>query len=268
MIGVFDSGFGGLSIFKDIEVALPQYDYIYLGDNARAPYGNYDQETIYQYTRQAVDYLFDQGCDLIILACNTASAGALRRIQQSYLPGKYPGKNVLGVIRPLAEEVSQITKNKIVAVMGTISTVRSKTYIEEFLEQDSSIEVIQQACPLLVPLIEKSWEAKPEMDILVKEYVSGLKDEQPDIVVLGCTHYSWVHDLIQKHFGKQTKVLDSGPIVAKKLVDYLARHSQLVTEVKGKPKRFFLTTNSAKAFDQAAEKFLGRQIKAKQVQII
>ncbi|MBT6691572.1 glutamate racemase [Candidatus Parcubacteria bacterium] len=268
MIGVFDSGFGGLTIFKDIETSLPQYNYIYLGDNARAPYGNSDQETIYEYTKQAVDYLFGQGCNLIILACNTASAGALRRIQQEHLPDKYPGKNVLGVIRPLVEEVSQMTKNKIVAVMGTLSTVKSRTYIEEFLEQDGSIDVMQQACPLLVPLIEKSWENRPEVDLLIREYVAELKDRKPDIVVLGCTHYGFVHDLIQEHFGKRTRVLDSGVIVAKKLADYLKKHYDLVPMAKGKPKRIFLTTNSRKIFDQAAEKFLGRQIKSKKVKII
>lgn len=268
MIGVFDSGVGGLTIFKNIEAALPDYDYIYLGDNARAPYGHHDQEVIYQYTKQAVDYLFAQGCDLIILACNTASAGALRRIQQEHLPGRYPGKNVLGVIRPLVEEVSQITKNKIVAVMGTLSTVRSNTYIEEFFEQDSSIRVAQQACPLLVPLIERSWEDRPEMEMLVREYVVGLKDERPDTVVLGCTHYGWVQDLIQKYFGAETRVVNSGPVVARKLADYLDRHSDMVAKAKSRANRIFLTTNSAETFDKAAEKFLGRKIRSKRVNIV
>jgi glutamate racemase len=267
MIGIFDSGFGGLTVFKEIEKELPHYDYIYLGDNVRAPYGNCSQEKIYEYTRQAVDYLFAQGCDLVILACNTASAGALRKIQQGYLPGKYLGKNVLGVIRPIVEEVSQLTKNKKVAVLGTLSTVRSKTYLAEFKNHDEAIEVIQQACPLLVPLIEKSWEDRPEMELLIREYVADIKEAQPDILVLGCTHYGWVQGLIEKHLGPEIKVLEGGPIVAKKLKEYLKKHTALVKEASGKPKRVFLTTGSSQDFAKAAEKFLGRKIEAKTVKL-
>lgn len=267
MIGIFDSGFGGLTVFKEIEKELPNHDYIYLGDNARAPYGNCSQDQIYEYTKQAVDYLFAQGCDLIILACNTASAGALRKIQQGYLPGKYLGKNVLGVIRPIVEEVSQLTKNKKVAVMGTLSTVRSKTYLAEFKGQDENIKVIQQACPLLVPLIEKSWEERPEMELLIREYVADLKDEKPDIVVLGCTHYGWVQRLIEKHLGPDIKVLQGGPIVARKLKEYLTKHRALAKEAETKPRRIFLTTGSSQDFEKAAQKFLGRKIEAKTVKL-
>ena len=265
MIGIFDSGFGGLTVFKEIEKQLPNHDYIYLGDNKRAPYGNCNQGTIYEYTKQAVDYLFAQGCNLIILACNTASASALRRIQQEYLPVKYIGKNVLGVIRPIAEEISQLQSQR-VAVMGTISTVRSRAYIAEFKRQNPSIEVTQQACPLLVPLIEKSWEGKSETELVVKEHVADLQEAKPDTVVLGCTHYAWLHSLIQKHFGKKVKVLDCAPIIAKKLEEYLERHKGLVAKSK-KKKRIFLTTNSTEGFDKAAEKWLGRKIKSKKVEL-
>lgn len=261
MIGVFDSGYGGLTIFKYIEEKLPQYDYIYLGDNARAPYGDRSQEIIYEYTKQAIDYLFAQGCDLIILACNTASSMALRKIQQEYLPKHYPTKRVLGVIRPLAEAVGELAKNRVVAVMGTNSTIQSGAYINEFAEIDPNIKVIQQACPLLVPLIEESREDRPETKIVLTEYIRPLKQQSPDAVVLGCTHYGFLEDLIVGQFGQDSKVLNSGQIVAQKLTEYLDRHPDLVKK-SSTNKRVFLTTNSNKKFDQAAQKFLGRAIKS------
>lgn len=267
MIGVFDSGYGGLTIFKYIEERLPQYDYIYLGDNARAPYGDRSQDVIYQYTKEAVDYLFAQGCDLIVLACNTASSMALRKIQQEYLPKVYPGKRVLGVIRPLAEAVGELPQNRIVAVMGTNSTVESGAYINEFAEIDPNIKVIQQACPLLVPLIEDSREDQPETKVVLTEYVRPLKQQNPDVVVLGCTHYGFVEDLIKKYFGSEVNVLNSGQVVADKLADYLQRHEGLV-KVSDNPQRIFLTTNSSEKFDQAAEKFLGRSIKSKTIKLV
>ncbi|MDQ5938657.1 MAG: Glutamate racemase [Patescibacteria group bacterium] len=262
MIGVFDSGFGGLTIFKAIEKKLPQFDYIYLGDNARAPYGNHSQEVIYEYTRQAVDYLFQAGCDLIILACNTASSEALRKLQQEYVPKKYPGKNILGVIRPLAEAASLMTKNKVVAVMGTRSTVESKSYIKELQIQVRKIKVVQQACPLLVPLIEENWEKTPETKMILKKYIRPLKSHFPDTVILGCTHYGWLQKDIERYFGKNIKVLDSGKIVADKLAEYLLKHPEYAKKTKSKPKTIFLTTDDAKRFQDSAEKYLGRKIKA------
>ncbi|PLX25657.1 glutamate racemase [Candidatus Parcubacteria bacterium] len=264
MIGVFDSGYGGLTIFKYIEESLPDYDYIYLGDNARAPYGDHSQEIIYQYTKQAVDYLFAQGCDLIILACNTASAMALRKIQQKYLPKYYPGKKVLGVIRPLAEAVGQISNSSIIAVMGTNSTVESGTYINEFADISKSIKVVQQACPLLVPIIEESREDHPETELILKGYIEPLKKQNPDIVVLGCTHYGFLEGKIKKQFGKQTQVLNSGEVVAQKLSEYLEKHSILVKKSSDR-KRVFLTSNSSEKFDKAAQKFLGRTIKSQTI---
>ncbi|MBU1202511.1 glutamate racemase [Patescibacteria group bacterium] len=266
MIGVFDSGYGGLTIFKDIEKKLPQYDYIYLGDNARAPYGDKSQAVIFKYAKEAIDYLFSQGCSLIIFACNTASAMALRRIQQEYLPQKYPDKNVLGVIRPLAEAVGELSKNRKVAVMGTTSTIESKAYVHEFANLDPNIKVFQQACPLLVPLIEESREDQPETKMAVTEYVRPLKKENPDIVVLGCTHYGFLHDIIARNFGLEVKILDSGQVVADKLAEYLKRHSQYAKTSKD-PKRIFLTTNSSEKFNKAAEKFLGRKIESQTIKL-
>lgn len=267
MIGVFDSGFGGLTIFKEIEVKLPNYDYIYLGDNARAPYGNHSQEVIYEYTRQAVDYLFQAGCDLIILACNTASAEALRKLQQEYVPQKYSGKNVLGVIRPLAEAAAGITKNKIVGVMGTRSTVESRSYIKELKQHIKDIRVIQQACPLLVPLVEENWESHPATKIILKKYIEPLKNSQPDTIILACTHYGWLQSDIIRYFGKQIKVLDSGKIVSEKLVDYLQRHPEYVNPGKKRGQRIFLTTDNHQRFARAAQKYLGRKIKAKTINL-
>jgi glutamate racemase len=279
MIGVFDSGFGGLTIFKAIEKKLPQFDYVYLGDNARAPYGNHSQEVIYEYTLQAVDYLFGLGCDLIILACNTASAEALRKLQLEYLPAignaegvgqagipkKYPGKNILGVIRPLAEAASAVTKNKVIAVMGTRSTVESKSYLRELQVQDRKIKVVQQACPLLVPLIEENWEKAPETKMILKKYIRPLKSHFPDTVILGCTHYGWLQKDIQRYFGKNIKVLDSGQIVADKLVEYLLKHPEYAKIKQSKSKTIFLTTDDYKRFENSAEKYLGRKIKAEHI---
>lgn len=267
MIGIFDSGFGGLTIFKDIEKKLPNYDYIYLGDNARAPYGNHSQAIIYNYTREAIDYLFAGGCALVILACNTASAEALRKIQQEYLPQKHKSKNVLGVIRPLAEAASELTKNNIVAVMGTRSTVESGAYVRELKEQGKKIKVVQQACPLLVPLIEESMEKTPAAKMILKKYIRPLKNHHPDAVILGCTHYGWMQKDIQKYFGKKIRVLDSGRVTADKLAQYLTKHPEY-SHVRAKGKRIFLTTDSAERFDAAAKKFLGRTIKSKKINLI
>jgi glutamate racemase len=268
MIGIFDSGFGGLTIFKSIEKALPQYDYVYLGDNARTPYGNRSQEVIYEYAKQAVDFLFNQGCDLIILACNTTSAEALQKLQQHYLPKNYPDKNVLGVIRPLVEEAAITTKNNTVAVMGTRSTVESKSYIKELKKQDSKLKVIQQACPLLVPLIEENWEKRPETKMILKKYIRPLKNLQPDTVILGCTHYGWLQKDIQNYFGKRIKVLDSSKIVSDKLVIYLNKHTQFAQISKVKPpKRIFFTTESRAKFEASAQKYLGCKIKAEKIEL-
>ncbi len=267
MIGIFDSGFGGLTIFKEIEKTLPDYNYVYLGDNDRAPYGNSSQAVIFNQTKQAVDYLFNQGCFLIILACHTASAEALRKIQQEYLPSKWPGKNVLGVIRPLAEEASQLSNNKSIVVLGTNSTVESGAYIRELKEQDKALETVQRACPLLVPIVENSKEANPATKEILKEYIRELKGYQPDTVILGCTHYGWLTEQIQQEFGNQVLILNSGSVVANKLKNYLQRHSNMVKLAGSEVKRTFLTTGDSHIFDSAAEKFLGRIITSKKINL-
>ena len=275
MIGIFDSGYGGLSIFRDIEKKLPQHDYIYLGDNARAPYGDKSQKLIYKYSQEAVDYLFAKGCKLVIFACNTVSAVALRKLQQEYLPKKYPSaiglrarqkKNVLGVIRPLVEAVSELKKNSKIGIMATTSTVESNAYFNEFSNIDPSIRVVQQACPLLVPLIEESREQLPETNMIVTEYIRPLKKMNLDAVVLGCTHYGWLQEAINKSFGVEVNVLRSGQIIADKLADYINRHPEYDKPSK-KSQRFFLTTGDNQKFDKAAKKFLGRKIKSKIIKL-
>jgi len=266
MIGVFDSGYGGLSIFRDIEKRLPHYDYIYLGDNARAPYGDKSQKLIYKYSQEAVDYLFSKGCKLIIFACNTASAMALRKLQQEYLPSKYPGRNVLGVIRPLVEAYSDLEKKSKVGVMATTSTVESKAYVNEFLGVNSNIEVVQQACPLLVPLIEESRENMPETQIILTEYIKPLREANLDAVILGCTHYGFLQEMIERNFGSDVVILKSGQIIADKLAEYIARHLEY-DRPSEKPSRIFLTTNSSEKFDKAAQKFLGKKIKSKKIKL-
>ena len=268
MIGIFDSGFGGLSIFKEIETSLPNYDYIYLGDNKRAPYGYLEQGMIYQYVKEAVDYLFSCGVDLIILACNTASAKALRKLQQEYLPKKYPNKNVLGVIRPLAEVAALLSQNKKVAVIGTPSTIDSRAYINELKQQDKDLEIIQQACPMLVSLVEQSQERTISAQSAIKNYIQPLKNSQPDIVILGCTHYEFLQEEIRKNFHPNIMLLNSGQIVAQSLVNYLKRHPEFDQPTKDqKPYRLFLTTDDSQRFDQAATKFLGKQIKSQQINL-
>jgi glutamate racemase len=196
MIGIFDSGYGGLTVFKEIKKLLPQYSYIYLGDNLRAPYGGRSQEAVYQFTEQAVDFLFKQGCQLVIIACNTASAEALRKLQQEWLPKHYPNNHVLGVIRPVVEEAVKQSKSGKIGVVGTKATVESQSYVKELKKQKTDVEVVQQACPLLVPLVEEGWLKKPETRMIIKKCLRPLKDHQIDILILGCTHYP----LLMKEF--------------------------------------------------------------------
>jgi len=260
MIGVFDSGFGGLTIFKNIVRELPHYDYIYLGDNARAPYGNHSQKIINQYVQEAVDYLFSRGCQLVILACNTASVEALRQIQT-----KNPEKKVLGIIWPLAEAAAETSEHKKIAVLSTRATANSGYYNVKIAELDPGADVLSQACPLLVPLIEESYEKEPETESILKKYLWPVIDFEPDTVVLGCSHYELIRDLIVKNLPHYTKVLDSGKIVAQKLSSYLNRHTDLVSRGNGRIE--YLTTDSAERFEEKATKFFGEKIKAKQIKI-
>ncbi|OGY41280.1 MAG: glutamate racemase [Candidatus Buchananbacteria bacterium RBG_13_39_9] len=231
-IGVFDSGLGGLIILKEIIKKLPQYDYIYLGDNARTPYGNRSQEVIYKFTEQAVDFLFKQNCQLIIIACNTASAEALRKIQQEWLPRVMGNEyRVLGVIRPVVEQAVKVGKNKI-GVIGTKGTVASQSYIHEIAKLNSELEVLQQPCPLLVPLVEEGWQKSDVAKKVLRTYLKPLKLAKVDTLILGCTHYPILFKEIQGIMGPRTKVLHSGKIVADSLANYLQRHPEIESKLE------------------------------------
>ncbi len=265
MIGIFDSGFGGLTIFKHIVRVLPAYDYLYLGDNARAPYGNRSQETIYQFTIEAVDWLCKQGCTLVILACNTASAEALRKLQQEWLPKHYPDRRVLGVIRPVVEEAVKMTKGK-VGVVGTRATIASHAYERELKKLGPDVIVIPQACPLLVPLIEEGWAAKPETKRILRYYLRPLQ-QKVDTLILGCTHYPILLDEFVRKMGKRCRVIDPGSIVAEKLKDYLARHPEIESRLSKKSVVTFVTTDDPARFNQLGGQFFGQPIRGKKVQL-
>jgi glutamate racemase len=260
MIGVFDSGVGGLTVLKSLLKHLPNYDYIYLGDNARTPYGNKNKEEVYEYTRQAVDFLFKQGCDLIIVACNTASALALRKIQQEYLPKKYPGKKILGVVRPMAEAIAAAKQFKRAGVIGTKATIKSKIYPREIKALNPKLKTFCQSAPLLVPLIESGWNDEKEIKKTLEKYLRPLKKAKIDLLVLGCTHYPFLEKQICQIMGSGCKIYNSGEIVAKSLKDYLKRHEELTVIWHPKPKLIFYTTGGVGMFKILGDRFLGRKI--------
>ncbi|MCA0237126.1 MAG: glutamate racemase [Bacteroidetes bacterium] len=263
-IGVFDSGYGGLTVFRDIERRLPQYDYIYLGDNARAPYGPRDFETIYQYTLECVQHLFDMGCPLVILACNTASAKALRSIQQQDLPGMAPGLRVLGVIRPTAEVVGQYTQSREIGVLATRGTVLSESYVIEIAKSFPDIRVYQQACPMWVPLVENNEHNSPGADYFVQKYLDELLRQSPNIdtIVLGCTHYPLLINKMRKYLPDSIQVLSQGEIVAESLADYLHRHPEMETRCSKNGQVQYFTTESAADFEAKAAIFMEKPVKA------
>ena len=272
MIGVFDSGYGGLTILSRIRQLLPEYDYLYLGDNARAPYGTRSFDVIYEYTLQAVNYLHEQGCNLIILACNTASAKALRTIQQRDInPDKL---RVLGVIRPTVEVIPERTKNKHIGVLATPGTVASESYVIELLKQDPTLVVTQQACPMWVPLIESGEHLNAGADYFVEKYLTELLTRDPliDTIILGCTHYPLLQDKIEdflKRTNRQISVIAQGAIVANSLQDYLLRHPDIAERAKmgGKQTITYLTTESATKFAESASIFLSEPIKAQHIEL-
>ena len=260
MIGIFDSGFGGLSVMKEIVAMNPLYDYIYLGDTARVPYGSRSRETIYQFTTEAVDFLFDKGCDLIIIACNTASAEALRQIQINVLPLKYPGKRVLGVIVPALEEASAVTKNKRVGVLATESTVASRAFVSEMEKHNPEIQVFQNAAPLLVPIVEAGEQDSEVARIMVAKYLAPLLSENVDTVILGCTHYGHLESLIREACGLSVAVVSEGPIVARKLGEYLTRHPEIEAGLRKGGGRTFYTTDLSERFRTLGTSFYGQAI--------
>lgn len=260
-IGVFDSGFGGLTVLKELVKELPEHDFLYLGDNARAPYGSRSFETVYDYTLECVNHLFNLGCELIIVACNTASAKALRTIQQKDLPTLNGNKRVLGVIRPTTEIIGQYTKSGHVAVLGTAGTVSSGSYLVEIEKFFPELNVYQEACPMWVPLIENNEYDNSGADYFIKKHVDHLMAQQPliDAIILGCTHYPLIADKIKKFLPSGVTLLSQGTIVAKSLCDYLQRHPEIDENCsKGKSLHFY-TTDLPETFDKAAQIFFGRE---------
>ena len=266
-IGIFDSGFGGLTVFKSIAQKLPAYDYIYLGDNARSPYGDHSFETVYQYTFECVEWLFKQGCELVILACNTASAKALRNIQQLDLPRKYPNRRVLGVIRPTAEVIGNFTDKKHIGVMGTRGTISSNSYPIEIAHFFPEVKVHQQSCPMWVPLIENGEHLSAGADYFVTKYTTELlqKSEHIDCILLACTHYPLLIPKIAKFLPTQMKLLAQGDIVADSLVDYLKRHPEMESKLAKNNQRRFYTSGDITTFNQHAAVFLGEEIWAQKM---
>jgi glutamate racemase len=265
-IGIFDSGLGGLIILKEIVKKLPQYDYIYLGDNARTPYGNRSQEAIYKFTEQAVDFLFRQDCQLVIIACNTASAEALRKIQQEWLFKNYPDRRVLGVIRPVVEKAVAVGEKKI-GVIGTKGTINSRAYIKEITKLNPQLEVLQQACPLLVPLIEEGWQKTDVAKKVLRTYLRALKLAKIDTLILGCTHYPILYKEIQGIMGKRTKVLHSGEIVADSLADYLSRHVEIANKLDKNSQYVFQVTDFSEHYQKLGEVWFGQGIKFKKIDL-
>lgn len=268
-IGIFDSGFGGLTVFKSIAEQLPTYNYIYLGDNARSPYGDHSFETVYQYTLECVEWLFAQGCPLVILACNTASAKALRSIQQLDLPKKYPSNRVLGVIRPTAEVIGSMSDSKSIGVLGTRGTIRSESYLIEINKFFPEVNVYQQSCPMWVPLIENGEHESEGADYFVKKYLNDLlgQSNEIDTVLLACTHYPLLVPKIKEHLDPSISIIAQGDIVAASLVDYLERHPEMDTRLGQQAQQSFYTTGDAEAFDQHASVFLERSISATKVKV-
>lgn len=265
-IGIFDSGYGGLTILSEIRRLLPEYDYMYLGDNARAPYGTRSYDVIYRYTLEAVRYLQSQDCHLIILACNTASAKALRTIQQHDID---PDKDrVLGIIRPTVETVAETAKH--VGVLGTPGTVNSESYVIELGKIDPTIVVSQQACPLWVPLVEQGEHTSPGADYFVAKYLDLLLAQDPEIssILLGCTHYPLLLPKIEQYLaGRNVNVVCQGTIVAKSLCDYLRRHADIEARISRGGTCIYMTTESANKFADSASLFLSEPIQAQHIDL-
>lgn len=268
-IGVFDSGYGGLTVLKEIVKELPEYDYLYLGDNARTPYGTRSFETIYEYTLECVQYLFDQGCHLVILACNTASSKALRNIQQIDLPKIAPDRRVLGVIRPTAEIIGMHSKTRHIGVLGTNGTVKSASYIIEINKLNTDIAVHQQACPMWVPLVENGEAESDGADYFIRQDLDKLFKQSAsiDTILLACTHYPLLIQKIQKIAPKNVTILSQGEIVAKSLKSYLERNPEMESKCAKKGEIKFLTTDSSDNFNGQAARFYGREVKSTTVHL-
>lgn len=269
-IGVFDSGYGGLTIYDEIEKLLPQYDYIYLGDNARTPYGTRSFDVVYEFTRQAVRYLFQQGCQLVILACNTASAKALRTIQQVDIPLLDPNRRVLGIIRPTVECIGDATKSRHVGVLATEGTIKSHSYPLEIRKLFPDIEVTGEACPMWVPLVETNEYASDGADYFVKRHVERLLERDPEIdaIILGCTHYPILLEKIRKYTPEGVKLITQGAAVASSLKRYLENHPNMEALCTKGGTTLFCTTEADGKFGDQASLFLNQQIEVKTVTLL
>lgn len=265
-IGVFDSGFGGLTVFKEIEQVLPQYDLLYLGDNARAPYGTRSFETVYGYTLEAVRWLFRRNCPLVILACNTAAAKALRTIQQKDLPRIGPGNRVLGVIRPVTELAGRITRSGHIGILATRGTVDSQSYVIEIQKYFPDVKVVQEACPMWVPLVENDEFNTDGADYFVRQHIDRILAADPliDTLILGCTHYPLLQEKIRAFLPPGIQIVSQGTIVARSLADYLRRHPEIESRCSKRGRRDFFSSESAEVFDRSATIFYGREVRCRE----
>lgn len=263
-IGVFDSGYGGLTVLREIVRKLSQYDYVYLGDNARTPYGTRSFDTVYHYTLECVRHLFDRGCRLVILACNTASAKALRNIQQLDLPMLAPDRRVLGVIRPTTEVIGTYSRTGHVGILATRGTVTSESYLVEIEKFFPELHVVQEACPMWVPLVENGEYASAGADYFVQQHIDRLMAQSPDIdtILLACTHYPLLLDKIRQYAPQNATVLSQGGIVSDSLADYLIRHPDMEAQCSKHGQRTFMTTDSTEDFDRQATVFYGEPVQS------
>ncbi len=266
-IGVFDSGYGGLTILSEIKKSLPLYDYVYLGDNSRAPYGSRSFDVVYEFTKQAVISLFDKGCNLVILACNTASAKALRTIQQNDLPRLNPDKRVLGVIRPTVEVVGSMTKTKHIGILGTIGTIQSESYPIEISKLFPDITVAGESCPMWVPLVENNEYKGDGADYFIRKNINRLfkKDAAIDTIILGCTHYPLLIEKIRQFVPSKVNIISQGEYVAASLADYLARHPEMEEKCTKTGTVKYYTTEAPEKFTENASIFLNEEIEAERI---
>lgn len=277
-IGIFDSGFGGLTVYQRIRARLPQYDYVYLGDNARTPYGSRSFDAIYRFTREGLDHLFSRDCKLVVIACNTASAKALRTIQQKVLPGEYPDRKVLGIIRPSAEALADYRRDRSVALWATEGTVKSQSFILELEKLAPGLRLIQKACPLLVPMVEAGELNGPGIDYYLEKYwretlalaCGSQRDSGTPAIgalLLACTHYPLLYPRIRALVPAEVDILVQGDIVAPSLADYLARHPEVDGTLSRGGTERFLTTDQTEGFDRLSEAFLGHPVVSEKVEI-
>ena len=268
-IGIFDSGYGGLTILRQIRGLMPEYDYLYLGDNARAPYGTRSFDVVYEFTLQAVKRLFDMGCPLVILACNTASAKALRSIQQNDLPALGEERRVLGIIRPTVEALGDITRSGHIGIVATPGTIRSHTYELEIAKSYPHMQVTTESCPMWVPLVENHEFDSPGADYFVQKRITNLMHHDPEIdtILLGCTHYPLLLDKILKYVPSNVRVLPQGEYVANSLQQYLLRHPEMAEQVTQGASCRFITTEDPAMFNESATIFLRQSVQAERIML-